>query len=87
MGESALVLGHTSKMRVLASHFVVGKENRQNKPPRLNSWRGGGRERGRGRERERGRGEGEERGGVQPGGVILSVLVSHDMCVPEPSSY
>jgi len=55
----------------------VGNENRQNKPPRLNSWRGGGRERGRGR------GEGEERGGVEPGGVILSVLVSHDMCVPE----
>ena len=53
---SALVLGHTSKVRVLASHFVVGKENRQNNPPRLNSWRGRGRGRGRWRGGERGGG-------------------------------
>ena len=46
-------------MRVLASHFVLGKENRQNNPPKLNSWRG--RERGGGGGGI-GEGEGEGRG-------------------------
>jgi len=47
--------------------------------------RGGG-ERGRERGRREGEGEGEERGGVEPGRFILSVLVPHNMCAPKPSS-
>ena len=79
MGYGALVLRHTSKVPLLASHVSWGRRTGKITPPRLNSWRG---------ERE-GEGEGRERGGggVEPGGVILSVLLPQDTCVPEAALY
>ena len=72
MGESALVLTHKEGAASGVSPCL--DENRQNNPPQAGEGEGEGR--GRERGEVEGEGEGEGRGrGVEPGGVILPVLV------------